>query len=244
MNLVDKSLFRVRQYNFGRIRRARMLAADKHAGQFRKERLSRKKIPYIVHTTGVAEYLMAMRMSEDLVIAGHLHDTLENTDLTESEIYTEFGPDVLRLVEAMTEPKDKSWHERKKYKIKVLREGDSEIKMLGAADHCDNLLSILETLFNEGLTTPKEFAKAKVWKNFKQDYEMQKWYHQESCNAVFDSVPYEMLHPLFGKLMRLVEMIFGEQIITDSKIRRKVRRRKQHWINPYQPKKIRRKKKP
>ncbi|MFA5188107.1 MAG: bifunctional (p)ppGpp synthetase/guanosine-3',5'-bis(diphosphate) 3'-pyrophosphohydrolase [Patescibacteria group bacterium] len=168
---------------------------------------------------------MAVGLPEYLIIAGHLHDTLEDTDLTGKEILKLFGPNVLRLVKAMTEPKYKSWLRRKKYKIRVLRNGDMDLKLLGAADHCDNLLSILEALYREGLSTPEEFAKGKVWANFKQDYKMQKWYHQESCKAIFANVPYDMLHPLFGKYMRIVEKLFGEQVIIDPKIRRKVRRR-------------------
>ncbi len=222
-----KSPFKVRYYNFGRIRRARMLTADKHAGQFRKERLSDKPLPVLIHTEGTAENLMAMGAEEDLVIAGQLHDALEDTDLTEEEILKQFGPNVLRLVKAMTEPKYKSWLRRKKYKIKALRTGDMDLKLLGAADHCDNLLSILEALYREGLSTAEEFAEGKVWANFKQDYKMQKWYHQESCKAIFANVPYEMLHPLFGKYMRIVEKLFGEQVIFDKKARAKVRRRKQ-----------------
>jgi len=235
---------RIRYYNFGRIRRARLLADDAHAGQYRKERLSRNRLSYSVHTTGVAEYLMAMGADENLVIAGHLHNTLEDTNLTEKEILENFGSYVLALVKFVTEPKGKSWQERKEYKINVLKQGSLATKMLGAADHCDNLLSILEAMRKEGLSTPEEFTHSKVWQNFKQAYQQQKWYHQESCKAIFANVPYEDLHPLFGKLMRLVEIIFGEKIISDPKIRRKVQRRKKEWINPYQPRKIKRKQKP
>jgi len=228
-------ILRVKYYSFGRVRKARMIAADKHAGQFRKERISNKRLPFICHTSGTAEYLMAMRMPEDLVIAGHLHDVLEDTDMTEKEIEELFGPHVLFLVKAVTEPKGKPWPERKKFKINALANGTLEVKLLGTSDHCDNLLSILEALYNEGLSTPAEFAKAKVWHNFTKGYESQKWYHQESCKAVFANVPYDMLHPMFGKLMRLVEIIFGEQVIIDPHARIKVRRRQRDWINPYNP---------
>lgn len=226
-------LFKVKYYSFGKIREARLMAADSHAGQFRKEQLSKKRLPYAVHTSGVAEYLMAMGAPEDLVIAGHLHDTLEDTDLTEAEIRENFGQNVLDLVLSVTEPKGQPWQERKEFKIKALRQGNFSTKMLGAADHCDNLLSILEAMYKEGLSTPLEFSRAKVWLNFNQGYAKQKWYHQESCRAIFDNVPNDSLHPLFGKLMRLVEIIFGERIILDRNIRRKVRRRKKDTINPY-----------
>lgn len=232
--MTERSPFHVKYYKFSRIRKAMLLAADKHSGQFRKERLSKKRLPYIIHTDGVAEYLLAMGAPEELIISGHLHDTLEDTDLTEAEILELFGPEVLELVKSVTEPKGRPWLERKEHKIKALFNGSLKTKMLGAVDHCDNLLSLLEALHREGLSTVAEFKNADVWKNFKQGYELQKWYHQEACKAIFANVPYEMLHPLFGKLMRLVETIFGERIITDSKVRRKVRRRKKDQISPYQ----------
>lgn len=219
--------------NFGRIRSARLFAADRHAGQFRKEKSGKHRLPYLVHPTGVAEYLMAMGAEDDLIIAGYLHDLPEDTDVTEEEIIENFGQHVLALVKSVTEPIGKPWQERKDYKITSLREGSLETKMLGAADHCDNLLSLLVALKSENRNTPAEFQQADVWFKFKQPYDRQKWYHQESCKAVFANVPLDKLPPIFGKLMRLVEIIFGEQVITDPKVRRKVRRRQKGRINPY-----------
>ncbi|MFA5188106.1 MAG: hypothetical protein WC460_01945 [Patescibacteria group bacterium] len=49
--------FKVHYYNFANIRRARMVTADKHAGQFRKERLSANPLPVLIHTQGTVELL-------------------------------------------------------------------------------------------------------------------------------------------------------------------------------------------
>ena len=217
--------FSVRYYSFARIRAAQKLAAASHSGKYRKERHKGKRLPSIIHPIGAAELLLGFAAPENVVVAELFHDTLEDTKITEAEIEEQFGEYVLFLVKQMTEPKGKSWQVRKNYKIKVLREGNLDLKLVGAADHCDNLLSLLDALLEEGLKTPEEFQEAMVWSKFKQPYNNQKWYHQEACKAIFANVRLKDLPPLFGKLMRLVEKIFGEKIILDSAVRRKVRRR-------------------
>lgn len=213
--------YRGKYYRMSRIRQSRLVAAIAHGDQKRKEH----NVPAIVHTEGTAEELGMSGAPEDLIVAGHLHDTIEDTPLTLREIRKKFGPKVASLVKAVTEPMGKSWEVRKRHKIRALRRGSLDVKVLGAADHCDNLWSIEQALHEEGLTRQSDFPQANVWLNFSKGYEEQKWYHQEACKAIFVNVPYDELHPLFGKLMRLVERIFGEKIIFDPKIRRKVRRR-------------------
>ncbi len=48
-------------------------AAQAHAGHFRKG----TKIPYIIHPLAVAKILIENEYSEEIVIAGILHDTIE-----------------------------------------------------------------------------------------------------------------------------------------------------------------------
>ena len=68
---------------------------EKHDGQYRKG----TKIPYITHPFAVAMILKHHRYSDEVVAAGLLHDTLEDTDTTEQEILN-FSPYVLDLVRA------------------------------------------------------------------------------------------------------------------------------------------------
>lgn len=72
-------------------------ATEKHKGQKRK---SGK--PYITHPLAVAFTLMAWGMDIDSVLAGVLHDTVEDTDSTLSEIENFFGRDVAFLVDGVT----------------------------------------------------------------------------------------------------------------------------------------------
>ena len=47
--------------------------------------------PYITHPIAVAEILAGFRLDRDTIIAAILHDTIEDTDVTEDEVRAEFG---------------------------------------------------------------------------------------------------------------------------------------------------------
>ncbi len=79
------------------IRRAYEVAARAHEGQ---KRASGE--PYISHCVAVAEILMDMHMPAEVVAAGLLHDTLEDTALTYEDLEREFGADVANLVKGVT----------------------------------------------------------------------------------------------------------------------------------------------
>lgn len=73
------------------------LATEKHQGQKRKS-----GDPYITHPLAVAEILLEWGMDIDTIIAGILHDTIEDTDLTLAEIERHHGRDVAFLVDGVT----------------------------------------------------------------------------------------------------------------------------------------------
>lgn len=72
-------------------------ATEKHAGQKR-----RSGKPYITHPLAVAHTLIEWDMDIDSVLAGVLHDTVEDTDVKLEEIETMFGRDVAFLVDGVT----------------------------------------------------------------------------------------------------------------------------------------------
>ena len=80
-----------------RIASAVLIAKKAHEGQLRKT-----GEPYIVHPLAVKKILEEWGMDEDTVIAGILHDTIEDTSLTLEEIKTEFGEAVAFLVDGVT----------------------------------------------------------------------------------------------------------------------------------------------
>jgi GTP pyrophosphokinase len=83
------------------LRHAYVFAANRHRGQTR-----RSGEAYFNHPLTVAWMLAEMELDEIAIAAGLLHDLLEDTDTTAEELEIEFGPDVTRLVEALTKLSD------------------------------------------------------------------------------------------------------------------------------------------
>ena len=84
-----------------RIKRAVEVAKKAHEGQLRKT-----GEPYIIHPLAVKKILEEWGMDEDTIIAGILHDTVEDTSLTLDDIRKEFGDSVAFLVDGVTKLSD------------------------------------------------------------------------------------------------------------------------------------------
>jgi (p)ppGpp synthase/HD superfamily hydrolase len=91
------------------IDRAVRLAAKAHQGQLRKF----TDIPYFTHPVGVALILAQYGFSEELIAAGLLHDTVEDSDLSIEDIKSRFGLKIAGIVEGCSEPdKTQEWYYR------------------------------------------------------------------------------------------------------------------------------------
>ncbi len=75
------------------INKAYQFAEKAHAGQ---KRLNGD--PYFIHVFETAKILAKLGMDTQTIVAGLLHDVLEDTSTTENEIKKEFGDDVLFLI--------------------------------------------------------------------------------------------------------------------------------------------------
>lgn len=79
------------------IAQAHATAERAHAGQ---QRLSGE--PYLVHLIATGYYLAKLRLDVTSIVAGILHDTIEDTDVTYEDLEREFGHAVARIVEGVS----------------------------------------------------------------------------------------------------------------------------------------------
>lgn len=90
--------------NIDKIVEAYTIAKQMHEGQRR-----RSGEPYIVHPVSVALILTELEMDRDSVIAGILHDVVEDTSMSLEEVKERFGEDVAMLVDGVTKLTGISW---------------------------------------------------------------------------------------------------------------------------------------
>src|SRR5438270_10454843 len=109
------------------IDRAIELAATAHRHQVRKG----TDIPYITHPYVVGIMLAQIGCDEEVVAAGILHDTVEDTPLTLDDIRAQFGDRVASIVEGCSEPdKSASWEHRKQHTLEYLKSAPWEVRIV------------------------------------------------------------------------------------------------------------------
>jgi len=106
-------------------------AHDVHDGQMQAD----SGAPFIEHPREVARLLRASGAPDELVAAGLLHDALERTTTTRSDLSSRFGPEVAALVGAVTEdPSIRAYGQRKAALRKQATESGDQAAILFAAD--------------------------------------------------------------------------------------------------------------
>ena len=79
------------------VEKAYKIAASAHKGQLRKS-----GEPYIIHPLCVAIILADLELDKETIVAGLLHDAVEDTVMTTEEIEKEFSQEVALLVDGVT----------------------------------------------------------------------------------------------------------------------------------------------
>jgi len=124
--------------------KALSLAFRWHAGQTRKN----SRLPYVIHCIEVAANLERLGFAEPVVIAGLLHDILEDTQIDPQELRAAFGPEVHEIVAALSETKadasgaKRPWIDRKRDHIRHLRHSSEAVRGVALADQRQNLASV------------------------------------------------------------------------------------------------------
>ncbi len=126
-----------------KIREAIDFADKAHKGQFRKS-----GEPFITHPINVGLILVSLKMDEDTVIAGLLHDVVEDCEIPLSDVKNRFGNNVSRLVDGVTKllqldekMKDQSQAEHFQ-KMALATAEDVRVVIIKLADRLHNLKTI------------------------------------------------------------------------------------------------------
>jgi (p)ppGpp synthase/HD superfamily hydrolase len=186
------------------------LAEWLHGDQYRKNSDEEAlKIPYLTHLIDVMSLLIQVGASDDQLIAGLLHDALEDQPVTPDGQVTQmiisemFGTRVLELVEAATDGRSgenrdsTTWKSRKQAHLDEMAlhlKTDPEALLVPLADKLANGQAIVNDLNHVGPV---------VWDRFNASRDEVIWYYT-SALAVFESA-FSADHVLVGRLRRLVK---------------------------------------
>lgn len=144
-DLYDKLIKEIRKYHpstdLTDIEKAYNVARKAHEGQFRKS-----GEPYIIHPICVAIILAELELDKETIIAGLLHDVVEDTVMTSEDVAKEFGDEVALLVDGVTKLTQLSYeHDKIEVQAENLRKmflamaKDIRVIMIKLADRLHNM---------------------------------------------------------------------------------------------------------
>ncbi len=127
--------------DLGIIEKAYQTAAHWHEGQYRQS-----GDPYITHPLAVATILAELGMTEPVIVAALLHDTVEDTDYTLEQLREDFSDEVARMVDGVTKLDRLNYGETAKAETirKMIMATSEEIRVLviKLADRLHNMRTI------------------------------------------------------------------------------------------------------
>lgn len=178
-----------------RLKEALDQAAVWHRDQIRK--YPDVEVPYFSHCAGVALVLTRHGLDEDVVVAGVLHDILEDCDVTVEQLAAQFGDRVAGLVNDVSE-QDKSlpWEERKQQYVERFRTKSWDAQAISLADKIDNFRSIRMCAQRYG----------DPWGMFKRGRDKQLWRFGQLEGALADLAPHALIDEYRAELAVLREL--------------------------------------
>jgi (p)ppGpp synthase/HD superfamily hydrolase len=160
------------------MRRALRFAIRTHEVH-QKQKRKGKDIPYITHPLVVGMLLARTGASEEVVIAGMLHDTVEDSSpdhkVDVSTLEKEFGAKVAALVDSVTEHnKSLPWEERKREALLHIDTLDHDGLLLKSADIISNMRELIDDYADDGDAVFARFKRPKeaLISNFRSAIEM------------------------------------------------------------------------
>ncbi len=154
-----------------------------HEGQYRKGSV---KLPYIVHPKEVAVLLAESGANSKAVIAGLLHDILEDVDpavYNEADMRKDFGDYITELVKTVSKPSKETgdWRHRNEiYLGQIALTPHIEALEVCAADKLSNITVTMDDYVEYGES---------LWTRFNAGKDQQKWWYGAVSDVLQTRIP-------------------------------------------------------
>ncbi|MBP5306756.1 MAG: bifunctional (p)ppGpp synthetase/guanosine-3',5'-bis(diphosphate) 3'-pyrophosphohydrolase [Paludibacteraceae bacterium] len=181
--------------------KAILYAVKAHANTERRA----KGFPYIIHPLEAMAITATMTSDQELLAAAVLHDTVEDTSVTEDDLRREFGNRVADLVKVESdEPvpeadEESSWHARKQAAIDRIAAASRDGKMVALGDKLSNMRAIARDWERQGES---------LWTLFRtHDKSEHAWHYRGLANSLKDLSGTEA----YQEFVSLIERVFGKK---------------------------------
>jgi (p)ppGpp synthase/HD superfamily hydrolase len=130
-----------------------------------KQKRKGKDIPYVVHPLIVGLLLARAGCSDDVIAAGILHDTIEDSNpkkpVTKKLIEEKFNKRIATLVSNVTEDMLLPWEARKRHSIESIAALDRDSQLIKSADVLANTSELIHDINKYGEEVFARFARGK-----------------------------------------------------------------------------------
>lgn len=188
----------IKQYNpaadFAQLEKAFCFADEAHKGQLRKS-----GEPFIIHPVAVARILAEMDMDLASVMAGILHDVVEDTSTTSRDIEKEFGSEVAYLVDGVTKLKHIPTGTKEELQAENLRKmflsmaSDIRVILIKLVDRLHNMRTLQYVNTDSQITKAKETLEIYTPLAHRLGMTKIKWELEDLCFKYLEPETYEEL---------------------------------------------------
>ncbi len=172
-----------------KVKHALKLSEEAHSNQLRKS-----GDPFITHPLEVAKILTSIKLDADSIVAGLLHDTLEDTNLNIEDIDKNFGNQIVELVDGLTKinkyslkVKNQKFGENYK-KLILATTKDLRVILVKLADRLHNMRTI-KFIKDENKKTKIALETLEVFAPLAQRLGMKEWQDE------LEDISFEVINP-------------------------------------------------
>ncbi len=172
-----------------KVKHALKISEEAHSNQLRKS-----GDPFITHPLEVAKILTSIKLDADSIVAGLLHDTLEDTNLNINDINNNFGTQIVELVEGLTKinkyslkVKNQKFGENYK-KLILATTKDLRVILVKLADRLHNMRTI-QFINDENKKTKIALETLEVFAPLAQRLGMKEWQDE------LEDISFEIINP-------------------------------------------------
>ncbi len=240
----NRLIRKIKEYNpncdFNLIEKAHNISLEAHQGQ---QRVSGD--PFIVHPMEVAIILADLELDSTAIVAGILHDTIEDTTFTYEEIKEEFGEEVASLVDGVTKLGKIPYTSKEELQAENLRKmflamaKDIRVILIKLADRLHNMRTLKYMTPEKQIEKAKETLEIYAPLAHRLGISKIKWELEDLCFRYLDSKGYyELVNKIAQKrrereafIAKIIETL--KEKTTEIGIEAKIEGRPKHFYSIY-----------